>query len=463
MLTVHRLTTNRASYYLSDLARELPPPRAPTAPGGEWTGALAARLGLHGPIEGRRFEATLNGRHPENGHPLRSDRARVLAYDLTFSAPKSASVLLALGGEEVARQIVDGHADAVRHALSYVEAHAVSAVRRTGGDAEILATDGLVAGAFTHGVNRNMDPHLHTHVVAANLVHGVDSRWGVLDQRGLWAHQRAAGSVYTAHLRTELTTRLGVRWTQAPFRPAEIDGVAPQLIGEFSSRAADIRRHEFDHGGRSARANRIAWAATRPAKGKGMPFETLAGEWRQRADAVMLSWPELTSVLAHRPPARAAVNEHQFAGVLSTAADGCARRRDLVTAFAESARDGAAAETVQSLTDAWLPGDGERVGVSEPAHPLRHVVPGPHLLRALGDRPLSPFGQEVWRQAATSIDDYRQRWRVSGPEALGAEQCQSEWSTRRMVDHLRTVALLDTARARLGQRQPMVVELGRAR
>ncbi len=42
---------------------------------------------------------------------------RVAAYDLTFSAPKSASVVFALGGEETARSVVRAHGAAVDEAL----------------------------------------------------------------------------------------------------------------------------------------------------------------------------------------------------------------------------------------------------------------------------------------------------------------------------------------------------------
>ena len=94
------------------------------------------------------------------------------AFDLTFSAPKSASVLFALGGDDVARRIVGVHTEAVAGAMAYMERHGVSAVRRSGPEQAVLATSGVAAGVFTHGVNRNLDPHLHSHVVMANLVHG---------------------------------------------------------------------------------------------------------------------------------------------------------------------------------------------------------------------------------------------------------------------------------------------------
>ena len=139
-----------------------------------WVGTAAAGLGCQGVMAREAFEAALEGRHPTAPHRLRTDRASVAGYDLTFSAPKSASVLFALGGEEVAQAVVAAHHGAVSAALTYVEAHTLSTRPARGRARAVLATTGLVAGCFTHGVNRNLDPHLHTHIVAANLVHGAD-------------------------------------------------------------------------------------------------------------------------------------------------------------------------------------------------------------------------------------------------------------------------------------------------
>jgi conjugative relaxase-like TrwC/TraI family protein len=462
VLTIHRLTADRASYYLSDLSREVPPPQSDHGGGGQWVGAAAVRLGLDGTVDQAGFGALLHGRHPETGHQLRSTRASVMAYDLTFSAPKSASVLFGLGGPDVARQVLDGHTRAVRGALGYMDTRAMTAQRREA-DGGVIATSGLAAGAFTHGVNRNVDPHLHTHVVMANLVHGEDGRWSALDQRALWAHQRTAAAVYEAHFRAELTGRLGLRWTQSPFVSGEIQGISPVLIGEFSSRAADIRRHGFEHGVRSTRGSRVAAAATRPDKGEGTDFVDLVPQWHERATAAMGAPLELTAVLDHRPAGPALLSEHQFAGVLSLSSGGRARRRDVVSAFAQAARQGAAADHVAALTELWLPGAATAPGVAEISHPTASVVPAPHLLRTLGSRPVDVRQHRVWVEGARTINEYRQRWQVLGPEALGQAQCQPGWSTARMVDHLRTVERMEVARARLGLREPLTVELDRGR
>jgi conjugative relaxase-like TrwC/TraI family protein len=460
MLTIHRLTTDRTNYYLSDLARELPPGH-PT--GGVWAGGAADALGLHGPTDADALVSLLGGVHPTTGIRLRSDRATVLAYDLTFSAPKSASVLVALAGDEVAQQVMAAHRSALRGAVSYVDDHAVTAARRLGPERTVMATDGMVAAAFSHGLSRNGDPHLHTHVVMANLVHGDDGRWSACDQRGLWAHRRAASELYQAHLRAEMTERLGVSWRMAPGAAGGIVGLEPALLAEFSSRAAQIRQHGFATGVRSAYGNRIAWAATRPAKEAGAPFAELVPEWQRRATACGAPL-ELGAVLGRAQPGRPVVAEHAFAAELALAADGGVRRRDVAAAFAQGATRGARAEVIERMADVWVPSPSGAVGVAEPALARRRIIPGGYHLRAIGPRPLDPAAQACWRDAAQQIDQYRERWRVSGAShALGSEEAQGSWPTARLIDHVRTSAALHQARARLGYRAPPVVDLGRGR
>ena len=86
MLGVHGVGRDRADYYLADLAGELP-----VAGSGRWAGTAAAGLGLAGSVRPDDFRRLLDSRHPVTGVVLGSGRVSVAAFDLTFSAPKSAS------------------------------------------------------------------------------------------------------------------------------------------------------------------------------------------------------------------------------------------------------------------------------------------------------------------------------------------------------------------------------------
>jgi conjugative relaxase-like TrwC/TraI family protein len=456
MLGVHGVGRDGADYYLSDPARELPEPVP-----GHWTGAAAAALGLERAPHPEEFRRLLRGHQPRTGQPMGSGRASLAAFDLTFSAPKSVSVLFALGGEEAARRVVEGHAAAVAGALGYLEEHGVTATRRSGPERSVVATTGMIAAEFTHGVNRNGDPHVHSHVVMANLVHAADGRWSACDGRGIAAHRPAASEVYAAHLRAALSSALGVSWAGTPGRPYEVVGVMPELLGEFSSRAADIHRRMHEVGAHSARAGRVAWAATRPAKRPSRSYAELAPEWARRARAV--GGPmELGRATGHPPPTPCLVDEHRFAAAISLTPHGGARRRDVVAAFAAAAPLGVEAAPLARLVDHWVPDPS--VGVAETLHHRRDVVPANHVLGALGPRPLNPTDHALWVGAAAAFNAYRDRWGLDRVTATlvapGSTSGLSSLSAPRLADHLRTARHLEAVRARLGRRQPAEVDLG---
>ena len=89
---------------------------------------------------------------------------------------------------------------------------------------------------------------LHTHVVVGNLTHGPDGRWTALDGRHLYRHAKAAGCLYQAALRDELSERLGVGWTEVHAGTAEVLGVQREVIEHFSRRRRAIL-DELERGG----------------------------------------------------------------------------------------------------------------------------------------------------------------------------------------------------------------------
>ncbi|HMC67914.1 MAG TPA: MobF family relaxase, partial [Mycobacteriales bacterium] len=186
---------------------------------GEWLGSGAAAAELDGLVTGDQLRALFDGRHPVTGEPLGAsyvvggDRQQVRGWDLTFSAPKSVSVLWAVGGGDVGMEVRDAHQAAVRSALTYLEEHA--AFSRTGkAGIRQVDTRGLVAAAFVHRTSRSGDPQLHTHVLVSNRVQCDDGTWRALDGKALHRQLKPAGMLYHAALRAELTMRLGVAWTE---------------------------------------------------------------------------------------------------------------------------------------------------------------------------------------------------------------------------------------------------------
>jgi len=163
VLRVSKVRADGAGYYLevsdrgSGTGIEAP---------GRWTGSGPGELGLSGVVEAADIDAVLAGEDPGTGRVLGTARhqVRVAGFDMTFSAPKSVSLLHALGDGEVADAVAAGHAGAVGAAMSYVEDHALAVRRRTALASRPVPTtvEAVATAAFVHRVSRALDPHLHT-------------------------------------------------------------------------------------------------------------------------------------------------------------------------------------------------------------------------------------------------------------------------------------------------------------
>jgi conjugative relaxase-like TrwC/TraI family protein len=213
---------------------------------GRWVGRGADAAGLSGEADSEDLSRLFGqGSHPVTGVPLGrpfgSDKAAVAGYAMSFSPPKSVSVLWALAPADIADQVRRGHDAAVGAALEFLQDHAAFCRRGHGGAVQ-EATGGYLAAVFVHRTSRAGDPQIHSHVLVANKVQAVtDRRWLTVDGRELYTVQKAAGMLYKAALRAELTARLGVAWTDVDGNGgAEIEGVPDQLIRDFSKRRAQV-------------------------------------------------------------------------------------------------------------------------------------------------------------------------------------------------------------------------------
>jgi conjugative relaxase-like TrwC/TraI family protein len=226
---------------------------------GEWQGRGAELLGLSGDVTREQFEAVREGLHPETGEYLRprhsADRVSVdgteqskarSLYDLTFSAPKSASIQALVAGDE---RLITAHDRAVRAALTEAENHAATRVRLHGAN-EDRTTGNWIVATYRHDASRELDPQLHTHAVAANLTYdGVEGRWKALQASGLYERRAYLTEVYRntlAHevrsLGYEIETRRDSRGRDLGF---EIRGVFDDLQERYSQRSVQ-RDHAID-------------------------------------------------------------------------------------------------------------------------------------------------------------------------------------------------------------------------
>lgn len=230
-------------------------------------------------------------------------RHAVAGFDLTFSVPKSVSVLWGVADAATQERVVAAHHAAVADVLAFFERE-VAATRAGISDSDgavaQVSVVGVAAVAYDHFDSRAGDPQLHTHVVVSNKVlTQMDGRWRSLDGRPVFWSRTGLSEHYNALLADRLTRDIGVEWEMrqrgAEKNPRwEIVGVGDDLITEFSSRSREIdlktdeliAEHVARHGRRPSDRTVVelraqATLATRPPK-KVRSLADLTAEWRRR-------------------------------------------------------------------------------------------------------------------------------------------------------------------------------------
>jgi conjugative relaxase-like TrwC/TraI family protein len=364
MLSIGKLGTGQESYYLEKVAEGAEDYYSGEGEAeGYWVGSAATLLGLDGAVEGEQLTAMLTGDSPVDGEPLGlravGGRGPVPGFDLTFSAPKSVSLTWALGGGGTGAEVAAAHRASVEAALSYLERHAC--LTRRGAAAEFVPGWGFLAAAYRHRSSRAGDPQLHTHVLVANATIGPDGRWTRLYHPALYEHAKTAGHVYEAHLRDELTRRLGVRWQEVRNGIAEVEGFTPEELLAFSTRRAEILAAAGE--GASPREMQIATLTTRRTKDRDLTEESLREAWRAKAEEVGLTREAIATRLGHEPPGRTVLTADRI-GRSATAHASHFDRREAIRAVADALPHGAPAREVEELADEFL-ASGEVMRIAE--------------------------------------------------------------------------------------------------
>jgi conjugative relaxase-like TrwC/TraI family protein len=369
VLSLGKLGPGQQQYYLDTVARGLEEyyTGAKEAPG-VWVGSGSARLELSGEVDAEALHRVLEHVDPSGMYRLTGSRSVpvVAGFDVTFCAPKSVSLLFSLGSPEVSNEVRNAADAAMAGSLGVLERVACR-VRRGQGGHSVVDADGFVAAAFRHRTSRAGDPHLHTHVVIANLAHAPsDGRWTALDGRPLYSWLAPVGHLYEAHLRWELTRRLGVAWGPVRNGIADVAGIERPVLREFSTRRREIEAHLDEHGQHSARAAQYATYATRRAKDTSIDAEGLVPGWRARAAALGLDSEALAAVLDRgvvvEPPAPGSPEAERLYRWLASAKGLTARastfgEREVIKAICNALPAGGSVDRVLDLAAGFLRSD----------------------------------------------------------------------------------------------------------
>ncbi len=316
------------------------------------------------PFASTYFEANRNG---TRGHwkVARSEVERfragrvaptvVVGYDLTFSCPKSVSVLWAAAKPAEQAEILAAVEAAVDVGVSYFEARAayVRGPRRR--------SNGLIGASYLHATSRALEPQLHHHVVVANMGQRENGEIRTLDGRPLFAHARTAGHLAAAELRYQLAERLGFAWEEVTNGLADVAGVSAEAMAEMSTRAAEIADAAREGGSGSAAARQVAAYDTRSAKDHDVDPALLRSSWDVRLEGVGFGPGERDACYGRQdvvPLVTAEERQRLFTNLGSaqgiTELAATFDRRDVIQHVSAWARDRLSAREVSDLADEWL-------------------------------------------------------------------------------------------------------------
>jgi conjugative relaxase-like TrwC/TraI family protein len=384
VLSVSKLSPGQEAYYERSVAAGIDDYYAGRGESpGVWVGRGSVELELDGVVGDGELGRLIGGRHPLTSAELRRHPPKkqitveridtatgerrleqktlspVAGYDLVFSPPKSVSLLHALGTEDVRHAVNQAHLSAWQAALAYLEQRAC--VTRRGKNGVVRERgSGFVAAAYQHRTSRAQDPHLHTHVIVANMARSQDGEWRALDGEPILKHYRlAAGYLYQSQLRYELTQSLGVEWREPENGMAEIAGVPDGALRAFSQRRAQVLDYLERRGSSGFYAAKVAAIETRDRK-EPIDLPRMRLEWEARAAEHGLGRRQLKRVL--RRTIERELDEPDIGEVAARLAgpEGLTEKRstfngtDAVMAWARACSQGAPAERVLALVERFI-------------------------------------------------------------------------------------------------------------
>ena len=359
-----------------------------------WLGEGAARLGLAGQeIDAGALRQLLAGRH-RGGEALttRPGLRRRQGWDLVFGAPKSVSLLACAGGGAAAGTVRLAFRQAVADAFSVLEQRAAWVYRQGGRE----KAGGLVAGAFEHVSGGPDQPHLHAHVVLANLGRRGDGHWGCLIGAELWRWREGIGACFQSALRAHLAgAGLCLDWEIGSRGLGEIAGVSRQVLSAASGRSLATRAGALWFGATSPAANRVSQGRGHAGDLTSPPGPHPVGRQPQLGLPRAPAGPG--AGLPPPPPSPDAV-AHALAERRSSFCEA-----DVLVALAETCPAGLPAVLAATWATSWCQGNGPaatRAGVQEAGVPRRWTTSlARHLDRQVAAAALE--GQSAhWAQVA---------------------------------------------------------------
>lgn len=375
MLSICAMKSGQGEYY-TNLAREDYYLKGGEPPG-RWIGDGAEALGLRGDVTKGALRNVMCGFSPDGSVPLVQNPGlkRVPGYDLTFSAPKSVSIIWGVSSDHLRREIAQAHWASVVVAMRFLQDTCI--LSRVGKGGRQRVRGGLMAAAFMHGTSRLQDLQLHCHTLLMNTVVRLDGSTGALCGQPLYCAKMAAGAIYRCELASRMQ-RLGFQ-IERHGTCFEITGVPKALIAEFSKRRRQIEAALQERGTNNARIAATIARKTRTRK-QHIARKTLFENWQAIASKHDFGPEQVERLLVQQERrldlgARAAeALEHGLAR--ATEQQSHFAERDLVRYTAEAAQyRGVSADVVRHVVDVALSHSGQVVKLGVVQGEQRYTTP----------------------------------------------------------------------------------------
>lgn len=279
----------------------------------------------------------------------------VMAYDITFSAPKSLSILWAAGDTPTRQLCEEAFEAGVARGVEYLERNAIyvgrQADRRPAGE--------MIAASYRHSTNRELEPQLHEHVVIANMGRTPDGTVRALDSRSLFANATTAGYLAEAEMQHHCN-RLGVGWTETRRGIANVAGVPDEAIRAMSTRREQILNLTAELGTDSALARQKAALATRASKETSVDLDQLRHQWIERLQKHGFGPKQLAAATNAEPTRPWTDADTQRLDRRLASSSGVTEqkaifdRRDVIQTIVDHAGGRLTADEVEQHADRWL-------------------------------------------------------------------------------------------------------------
>jgi len=260
-----------------------------------WHGAAKDALGVSlGPIESKELENILNGLSA-HGKPLTqhaaSGKPRQLGIDLTFTVPKSASILMQ--GEHGPK--IKALARAANHAAMSIVQSDFAQTRMTDketGKRVYLSGQKIAYLSVEEYTSRANDPNFHIHNVVPNLVLCDDGKFKALHNTLTFRHQKLIGAIFRAEFAK------GLREMGLELEPAgkhglfEVKSVPQEIRALFSKRRQQMEALYKESQKDKGAMDRIA-LISRPHK-ETLPMTKLRASWDKELEAMGSSFEKIS-------------------------------------------------------------------------------------------------------------------------------------------------------------------------